>query len=262
MIGSVVVVLIVGLLYTLPTIRDGLGSLIGSVPTKNAIARTKELLTKEFQQQEIRFVYGDYRNANGEMDDMCYTSDFELNGNYEEIISATYCKKGKKDYDIVINNKEYERKIRLIKRLANDYTNQIKKQLKNENIELSNYHYDIEVITPYMNPEYKKPLPTNLAYKMKFQSDLDLEWELQIKIKNYNQTSFHDEIEAIISKLNALGYNFHMYNFLFLDNLNNATYVYDIVDFEQIDNIDVEIEAGRIPTKIYEPYGNQSKYIN
>lgn len=267
MIICLVAVVVVMIMWT-PYLRDVIGRHIGSVSSKNAIDRTTQAVKTAYPNENITWISGAYYNVQGKWDDFCYTSDYMVNELSDNVITATYCDSDsqgiwKDQSTIHIAKKEYDRKIALIKRLSKDYTRNLIKTSDEKINSLLQLPYKMSITTPYVMVDYDKELPASLSYGMDFNQDIALDWEYQIIIRDYKQNTYDQTIRDIVTILDEYDYKLHAYHFVFVNDVNEAVYFYDITkEVLSKGNLDLLYAEGQLNAGKYQPYGDETRYFN
>lgn len=262
--GSIVILL--ACFFLAPYLRVVLGRMVGSVPSKTAIQESEKELQRQYPEFDLKWIHGSYLNTEGKWDDTCYTSDFMVNKEDNNIISATYCESDtsgvlKSNATVTIAQKAYERKLVLVKAFADKYSGQLRKQTSVAIEDVINSSFRSDVITPFSNVNYDKVLPESITYGTEFDKSLPLEWEYQIVIRDYTDHTYDTTIRAVVAQLIKAGFSFDKYNFIFVNEVNEATYIYDISqDILANNNIDDYIQSDQATYGNYIPYGEEVKY--
>lgn len=262
----VVIFCIIAIIIGTPYFRDVLGRHIGSVSSQNAIKRIEEALKDKYPDKTLTWMHGDYYDRNGKWNDFCYTSDYMVDQDSKQIISATYCDQNFSSIwvgnpSVEIKEKEYERKITLIKSLAADYASLIYKEAGKEIENITDLPCSLSIVSPYFNVDYDKELPSELQYGMKFDRNIPLDWELQVIVRNYKDTSYDSFVRSYVDVLEKNGFALEYYNFIFINDVNEATYIYNITaDLLNTYSVDESMKQQKVTYGEYSPYGDETKY--
>lgn len=219
-------------LFNLQTLRDITARQFKTISVINAVKRMEKALEESYPEDQFEFVSGSYTDAEGDDDDASYTGNYIVNGQEDNVISVVY---SDKDYDniwrgnvhISIQKKSFERKCSLAARLAEDYTALVKKEAWNELEPYLLNETDISVRSFYQNPDYGEELPENLQFGMKFDKNLDLDFEFCFMVQIYEEGTEEQTAESIIEILNKKEFSFVQYDFTFLSEEKLVHYIYD-----------------------------------
>lgn len=202
----------------------------GTVSSVDAVERMEETLKNKYPNHSFEWRGGDYRDSYGIFNDLYYTGSFLVDGQQDNIVSVTY---SDTDYDsiwkgnekISVDEKGYERKIYLVKRLCGDYTYKL-----SENFGAVYKQYpemeSLSVVSPYMDKGYEKTLPEGLEYEMEFTPSVELEWEAEAILRNYEGDK-EKVIEEIVKSLKEEYVRFDQYRVTFIDGAERSYYLYD-----------------------------------
>lgn len=229
---AVIIIAIAAVALNVDLLRDIAARQFNTISVINARDRIQDALEEQYPDDSFQFVSGSYKNADGEDDDACYTGDYVVNGQSDNVISAV-C--SDKDYDniwegnidVTIQKKLYERKVTLVTRLAQEYTNLVKKEMWDELNPYIMNQTDISVKSLYQNADYDAPLPEWLEYGMKFDKTKDLDYEFRFMVQIYQEGEEEKIVQNTIDSLTKKDLEFEQYDFMFVSNGDLIHYVYD-----------------------------------
>ena len=229
---AVVVIAVVAVVFNLEMIRDVTARQFNTISVINAKERMQDALEKQYPDDSFKFVSGSYKNADGEDDDTCYTGDYVVNGQSDNVISVVCSDKksadaGEDNIAVEIQTKPYERKITLVNRLAREYTELVKKEMWDELNPYIMNQTDILVKSFYQDPDYDAPLPEWLEYGVKFDRTRELDYEFRFTVQVYQEGEEKKIMRETMDSLTNKGLMFEQYEFMFASGRSLIHYVFD-----------------------------------
>lgn len=222
-------------MLNLGAIRQEFAKSIGSLSVIDA----RKILIKSVKQEFPEFDSFELLSQGyvKDSDFQSYQLVIEADGNKDNVIIPTYSivkdSNEKKRVKIDVGQKRLERKIPLIRRFGEEYTNLLKEDLQFVMEPFMRLDTDIIVESPYFQINYEKEIPQELENGMDFDARIDLDWEVSLvfHVNRFSQESKY--IKRIYDELHMRGYDFHKYNF---------TFVIDEDGYEKIELTKEEIE--------------------
>lgn len=219
-------------MINLEGIRDVAARHFQTVSVINAEKRMLSALEERYPNNEFELISGSYTDAEGNDDDACYTGDYIVDNEEDSMISVVYSDKDFSDIwngnvQISIQEKAFERKCSLIKRLSSDFTEEIKEDVWEELEPYILNASDISVKSFYQDPDYPKELPQGLEYGMEFDKDLALDFQFCMTIQIYEEGQEEQIAGNIIRILNQKGFSFYQYDISFPSSQKIEHYYFD-----------------------------------
>lgn len=202
-----------------------------TVSVEDAVDEMQKALETKYPDKSFEWMSGGYTDSQGYANDSCYTSNFMVNGQKDNIVSVTYSDVNfenvwKGNPSIAIDEKGHERKVSLVKRLCRDYTALLRKEVGKS---LRDYTFleNISVTSPYEKRDCARELPENLEYEMEFTPELNLAWEFNIILPNYEENEAERTVREIVNAVERHGFEFNRYNIAFKNEGERVYYIYD-----------------------------------